>query len=154
MNDESQVTKISLNQGKVEIDIVGTMPNLIKMVIECTELLKAHKAKNYVEFDMIARAESKLPGYRVTVQRIEGKSPAQRVIEMERELAAAKEELRQATAMEPVPEGTYNCATYPDDKIMVRPNQLMCVEHTDAGYQSATILLPEGWQLMRPREKS
>lgn len=71
------------------VNVYGVLPNVLAMVAECTELLDSHQAKNYVEFDLIPRYETKLPGYRVTVQRMEGMSPAEKATALEAELADA-----------------------------------------------------------------
>lgn len=89
VDDEVKITRINFDAQQGNTEIWATMPNVAMLAAECTELLKANDAKNYVQFDMIPRAESGVEGYRVTVQRLYGKSPAQRVIEMEKEVEAA-----------------------------------------------------------------
>lgn len=89
LDSDVQIQRINFDAQKGNTEIWATMPNVAMLAAECTELLKANDAKNYVQFDMIPRAESGVQGYRVTVQRLYGKSPAQRVIEMEKEVEAA-----------------------------------------------------------------
>lgn len=85
-DNEPKIIRVNFDAQQGNTEIWVTMPNVAMLAAECTELLKVHDAKNYVQFDMIPRAELEVPGYRVTVQRIDGKSPAQRVIEMEKQV--------------------------------------------------------------------
>lgn len=104
MSEEAEIKRMksSIENGETEVEIAGMLPNVRAMVVECIELLEAHEAKNYVQFDLIPRLESRLPGFRVTVQRAEGKSPAGRVIEMEAEVERLRTQLAEATAWEAV----------------------------------------------------
>lgn len=63
--------------------LVASFPGVYLLADEATRMLKANNAKNYVQFDMLPRADRHLPPIRVTVQWASGKSPAQRVLELE-----------------------------------------------------------------------
>lgn len=88
VDSEPKIIRMNFDAQTGNTEIWATMPNVAMLAAECTELLKANDAKNYVQFDMIPRVELGVQGYRVTVQRLYGKSPAQRVIEMEKEVEA------------------------------------------------------------------
>lgn len=177
-DDEPQILNINLDAQRGTIDIVATMPNVAMLAAECTELLSAHEAKNYVQFDMIPRAESGVEGYRVTVQRLHGKSPAQRVNETERQIATlelelaqlraqvaeaeeqAEKKVRQAESVlkevlaaqgewEPVPDGTYK-TKHGDGLISFGGGQLS-VSQIKARMNIFVGTLPDGWVLARPK---
>jgi cell division protein FtsB len=98
---EVQITHLNFDATTGKTEIGAIMPNVSILAAECGALLEQHEAKNYVEFDMIPRAESGVQGYRVTVQRLLGKSPAQRVIEMEKQVAQLQAAVK-ASANRPV----------------------------------------------------
>lgn len=97
LDDEPQITHMNYDGKTGSMEIGAIMPNVCVLAAECTALLEARNAKNYVEFDMVPRAELGIQGYRVTVQRMGGKSPAQRVNEMEREVARLQAQLAEMT---------------------------------------------------------
>lgn len=69
--------------------LVGSFPGVWLLADEAAKMLDVNYAKNYVQFDMMPRADRHLPPIRVTVQWAHGKSPGERVIEMEALWAAA-----------------------------------------------------------------
>lgn len=57
--------------------------------------------------------------------------------------------------MEPVPDGEYDCAANPASGFVVNGNKLTCIESDNFDFhRGETVILPPGWQLMRPREVS
>ena len=95
-DNEVKIERINFDARTGRTEILAHIPNVAMLAAECTRLLEEHDAKNYVQFDMIPRAESGVRGYRFTVQRIDGKSPAQRVIEMEKEVEQLRAQLATA----------------------------------------------------------
>lgn len=63
--------------------LVASFPGVYLLANEAAAMLEANNAKNYVQFDMMPRADRHLPPIRVTVQWAKGKSPSQRVLELE-----------------------------------------------------------------------
>lgn len=63
--------------------MVASFPGVYLLADEAAVMLEANDAKNYVQFDMMPRADRHLEPIRVTVQWAKGKSPAQRVLELE-----------------------------------------------------------------------
>lgn len=73
---------------KAEVDeqgfhLVASFPGIYLLADEAAAMLEANNAKNYVQFDMLPRADRHLKPIRITVQWAKGKSPAQRVVELE-----------------------------------------------------------------------
>ena len=62
---------------------MASFPGVYLLADEAATMLEANNAKNYVQFDMMPRADRHLLPIRVTVQWADGKSPAQRVLELE-----------------------------------------------------------------------
>lgn len=69
--------------------IVASFPGVYLLADEATRMLEANNAENYVQFDMLPRADRHLPPIRITVQWAVGKSPGQRVLELESAWATA-----------------------------------------------------------------
>lgn len=73
---------------KAEVDengfhLIMSFPGVYLLADEAAAMLEANNAKNYVQFDMMPRVDRHLEPIRVTVQWAVGKSPAQRVLELE-----------------------------------------------------------------------
>jgi hypothetical protein len=62
----------------------GTSPAIAYLAAEASAMLERGNAKNYIQFDMLARAGT--PPVRVTVQWAHGVSPAQKAFELEEAL--------------------------------------------------------------------
>lgn len=91
-DDEPQILNINLDARKGKVEIAALAPSVVMLAAECTKLLEAHEARNYVQFDLMPRFDSGERWFQVTVQRMDGKSPAQRVTEMEKQVAALEAE--------------------------------------------------------------
>lgn len=63
--------------------LIASFPGISTLADQTASMLEANNALNYVQFDMLPRADRHLPPVRVTVQWATGKSPAQRVMELE-----------------------------------------------------------------------
>lgn len=66
--------------------LIASFPGVCILADEAAEMLEANNAKNYVEFDMMPRIDRGLRPVRITVQWAIGKSPAQRVVELEKHI--------------------------------------------------------------------
>lgn len=158
-DSEPEITRMNFDakSGKTEIEAI--MPNVAILAAECGQLLEMNEAKNYVQFDMIPRAESGVQGYRVTVQRIFGKSPAQRVIEMEKECAAKDNTIAtleqevarlqglvdEAGQWEPVPDGQMR----DHGNVWQVWQGMVGVKSTFTKGDIYAAKLPDGWRLQR-----
>jgi len=63
--------------------LVASFPGVYLLADEAAAMLEANNAENYVQFDMLPRADRHLRPIRITVQWAKGKPPAQRVEELE-----------------------------------------------------------------------
>lgn len=63
--------------------LIASFPGVWILADQAAALLDANNAENYVQFDMLPRADRHLKPIRITVQWAKGKSPAQRVLELE-----------------------------------------------------------------------
>ena len=63
--------------------LVASFPGVWILADQAAAMLRANDAENYVQFDMLPRADRHLEPIRITVQWAKGKSPAQRVLELE-----------------------------------------------------------------------
>lgn len=63
--------------------LIASFPGVTILADQAAALLDANNAENYVQFDMLPRADRHLKPIRITVQWAKGKSPAQRVLELE-----------------------------------------------------------------------
>lgn len=63
--------------------LVASFSGIYLLADEAAAMLEANAARNYVQFDMMPRIDRALKPVRVTVQWAKGKSPAQRVSELE-----------------------------------------------------------------------
>lgn len=92
---DPELAEMELRKAKIDQDgltVEGISPMVAAFAEEAARMLNKANAKNYLEFDMFPRMDRQLKPIRVTVQWWgKGKSPAQRVTELERELAAAQE---------------------------------------------------------------
>jgi hypothetical protein len=80
--------------------LVASFPGVYLLADEAAAMLEANNAKNYVQFDMMPRIDRQLPPIRVTVQWAEGKSPAQRVLELESALESFLDDYAHAVELE------------------------------------------------------
>jgi hypothetical protein len=80
------LTRAELLPDQWRIDLLA--PNLIPLISEAAAMLDAQQAKNYIEFDMLPRADhTDGRAIRVTIQWITGESPAQQNARLREELA-------------------------------------------------------------------
>lgn len=80
-----------LELRRVEIDtngwtMTGISPTIAILAEEASAMLNAAEAENYLQFDMLPRADRNMRAVRITVAWANGKSPAQLVIEMQAEI--------------------------------------------------------------------
>ena len=81
-----ELQKAGLERAEVDengFHLVVSFPGVYLLADEAAAMLEANNAKNYVQFDMLPRADRHLPPIRITVQCADGKSPGQRVLELE-----------------------------------------------------------------------
>lgn len=64
--------------------------SMARFAFDAAEVLKKNGAENYLQFDVLPRLDRHLRPVRLTVQWANGKSPAQRVKELEEELERLK----------------------------------------------------------------
>lgn len=84
--NDPELQKAGFKRAEVDengFHLVLSFPGVYLLADEAAAMLEAHNAKNYVQFDMLPRADRQLEPIRVTVQWAKGKSPAQRVLELE-----------------------------------------------------------------------
>ena len=67
-------------------------PAIAVMADEASQMLERNHAENYVQFDMMPRVDRGLRPVRVTVQWADGKSPAERVQQMQAEFKRLEDE--------------------------------------------------------------
>lgn len=74
-------------------EMVATYPAVAIVADQMSGFLNAHKADNYIQFDMMPRLDRGLRAVRVTVSWANGEMPAVKAARLERELTAAREAL-------------------------------------------------------------
>ena len=72
--------------------LIASFPGVVMLADEAAAMLQANNARNYVEFDMMPRLDRGLRPIRVTVQWVEGESPAEKAARLEEELENLKGE--------------------------------------------------------------
>ena len=74
-------------------------PDIAMLAGECADMLNKANAENYIQFDMMPAASRAMRPVRVTVAWAKGKSPAQRVQELEAENADLKAKIEFGQAL-------------------------------------------------------
>lgn len=83
--DDEHFELIAAHIDKRATEITLAHPSIAIMAQEAAMMLNESNAENYVQFDMMPRADRKLPWIRVTVQYAQGLSPAAKNAKLEAE---------------------------------------------------------------------
>lgn len=87
--------KASLDPNGFRVDLIA--PNLVALLDEAAGLLNAQSAENYIQFEMLPRMDrTNGRPVRVTVQWMDGESPAQQNARLRAEVAQLKAETTHA----------------------------------------------------------
>lgn len=94
-----ELTEITFTKAVIEEDglsVEGISPMIAVFAEEAAKMLDKRNAKNYLEINMFPRVDRQLRGIRLTVAWMAGKSPAQRVIDMEKRVIELEAQLNGA----------------------------------------------------------
>ena len=86
-----ELQDFNLKEARFDVDdfhMIASFPGVVILAEQCSQMLEANNAKNYVEFDMMPRLDRGIRPIRVTVQWINGLSPAKkatRLVELVKE---------------------------------------------------------------------
>lgn len=97
---DPELTRLDIKKAAFEDDgltVEGVSPVIALFAEEAARMLDKAKAENYLQFDMMPRLDRGMKWIRVTVAWAGGKSPAQRVIETEKENALLKARIAELT---------------------------------------------------------
>jgi len=89
--------ELGLKRAEVDetgYEIIVTSPDIIYLADQAADLLESQGAENYVQFDMMPRADRGLRPIRVTVQWAHGQSPAQKVVSLKGRVEELAEALK------------------------------------------------------------
>lgn len=90
---DPELARLDIKKAVIEEDgltVEGVSPVVALFAEEAARMLDKAKAENYLQFDMLPRFDRGIKWIRITVAWANGKSPAQRVIETEKENAVLR----------------------------------------------------------------